>query len=956
MGSQMRRSSCFGLFLLVSLLAGCGGGGADFVDNGGDGGTDPGTGTPTAPVYRLGVLNGSAFTAGVISISQSPLPAGGSSGLRVDVVDTANDNALVTESVAVTFSSQCVSQSTASVTPNPANTVSGSASTTYSALGCSGNDVITAAATVGGTALTATGTIVVQSAPPSAIQFTSATPNSIRIKGTGNPQTAVVKFSVTNSAGGPVSGQNVKFTLDTTAGGITLAPTTGTTDSTGVAQTIVNAGTVATSVRVTAIVVDSGGTAVAGIPPAQSDSLVISTGLADQDSFSISVGCFNIEGNDYDGTTTSVNILAADRFNNPVPDGTAVNFRAEGGQIQSQCLTTSGGCSVNFTSSSPRTSDHRVTILATAVGEESFTDTNGNGRYTAGETFGDLAEAFVDKNENGTRDSDEEFVDFNNNATFDAKSENFTGVLCDSGCDAATSLSVRNSVPIIMSGSVANIVGPSTIDLSNGAKFVQVSVSDSANQPMPGGTTIAATTSFGTIVGDASYVQACSTFNGPFSYGFVVKPPDNQATSTSGVFTVKVTTPKGVVTSASSTVIFNTTTSTPPASGPLKSLNFVSAAPTTISIKGTGVGQPETSTVTFKILDDQGKALSNQAVSFSLDTTVGGISLDKTSALSGLDGTVQVSVSAGTVHTTVRVTATATSGSLTASAKSDSLIISTGIPDQDSFSLAATRNIEGDNWDGTTTTITARLADRFNNPVPDGTAVSFRTEGGSVEPQCVTTAGACNVVFTGQNPRVSNHRYSVLATAIGEESFTDLNGNGVYDSGEPYTDISEPFLDRNESGARDAASEEFVDFNSNGSFDSPSTNFTGPLCNTGCDTTNTLFVNQEIVIVMSGSNAVISGPTSVTVAASGSTAFTIRVQDSAGQNMAAGTTIVATTTYGSINDPASYTQEDSTSNAAGTAYDFTVVGSGSAGSGDILITVTTPNGIISKRIIPITGN
>jgi len=961
MGMKMRRAVGFGLWCSALLLTACGGGDAGFVgDNSGGssgGGSGGGSGTNT-PVYRLGVLQGTSFSSGAIAVAQSPLPAGGSSGLRVDIVDIANANALVTESVAVTFSSQCLSQSSSSITPNPASSINGSASATYSARGCAENDVITATAVVGGSTVTASGSITVEAAPPSAVQFVSAAPNSIRIKGTGNPQTSVVKFSVTNNAGGPVPSQRVAFSLDTTAGGITLTPSSGTTDSSGVVQTTVNAGTVATSVRITAVVVDDSGNAVAAIPPAQSDSLVISTGLADQDSFSISVGCFNIEGGDYDGTKTSVNILAADRFNNPVPDGTAISFRAEGGQVQPQCLTIAGGCTVDFTSASPRTSDHRVTILATAVGEESFTDTNGNGRYNSGETFGDLGEAFLDKNENGTRDTNEEFVDFNNSGGFDPASGNFTGVLCDSGCDAASSLSVRASAPIIMSGSTADItIAPTTIDLSNGAKFVQVVVGDSAGQPMPGQTKIEATTSFGSIVGDSSYTQACSAFNGPFAYGFVVKPPDDQDKSTSGVFTVKVTTPRGVVTSASASVVFSTTVSAPPAGGPLTSINFLGASSANLSIKGTGVGQPETATLSFKVLDNQGTALPNQTVSFALDTTVGGIKLDRTTAVSDSNGNVQVAVSSGTVQTTVRVTATAVSGATTVIARSDALVISTGIADQDSFSLSATKlNIEGADRDGIESTITARLADRFNNPVPDGTAVSFTSEGGAIEPSCITVGGACSVIFSSQNPRVGDHRYTILATAIGEESFTDLNGNGQYDAGESFGDIAEPFLDTDENGTRNPQAEPFVDFNGNGSFDAAGGTFTGPLCNSGCDTAKTLFVTDSIVIVASSSSAVITGPTSITMAATTARSFTIRVQDSAGQNMAGDTTITAVSSYGTIEAPAEFTQVDTNANSAGTAYGFTLTGTGIPGSGVVTITVTSPLGVSTLYTFPVTAN
>ena len=279
--------------------------------------------------------------------------------------------------------------------------------------------------------------------------------------------------------------------------------------------------------------------------------------MADQDSFSLSVGCFNIEGGDYDGTTTSVNIRAADRFNNPVPDGTAVAFRAEGGAIQPQCLTTDGACSVTFTSQQPRVANRRVTILATAIGEESFTDVNGDGRYDAGEPFTDMDEAFVDNDEDGVRDANEPFLDFNNNGSFTTGSGNFTGVLCDSGCDTATSLHVRDSQRIIMSGSAANIqISPSPIDLSNGAVGVNVLVSDNAGQPMPGQTTVTATTSLGSIVGDSTYAQPCTSAAGAYPYNFAIQPPEGLDEPRSGVFTIKVTTPRGVVSTRAVTVTF----------------------------------------------------------------------------------------------------------------------------------------------------------------------------------------------------------------------------------------------------------------------------------------------------------------------------------------------------------------------------------------------------------------
>ena len=117
--------------------------------------------------------------------------------------------------------------------------------------------------------------------------------------------------------------------------------------------------------------------------------------------------------------------------------------------------------------------------------------------------------------------------------------------------------------------------------------------------------------------------------------------------------------------------------------------------------------------------------------------------------------------------------------------------------------------------------LTARLADHFRNPVPDGTVVNFTTEGGSIVASCQTTPGACSSTMTSQAPRLAtDNRVTVLAYAVGEESFIDLNGNGVadlvpnemLDINGKSTDMPEAFRDDNENGVRDAT-ETFIDFN-----------------------------------------------------------------------------------------------------------------------------------------------
>lgn len=905
--AQTRSWSVAAAALAAFVLSACGGGAELGGTTGGTlGGTTGGTtgGGTGDGEFRVGILGDGEFTEGAIAISQTPLESGGSSGLRVDIVEP-DSTRLITETATVTFSSACQAQDQSRI-DSPVITSTGSASSTYRAQGCSGTDVITATVDIGGETRTATAAIDVLPSPASAISFVSAAPSVIALRGSGRPDTSIVVFRVTNAAGGPVPDQPVVFSLDTTVGGITLNPVEGVTDSTGQVQTTVNAGTVHTSVRITARLLDNTGTAdldESTIPPAQSDSLVISTGLSDQDSFSLSVGCFNIEGDTIDGTTTNVNIRAADRFNNPVPDGTAVAFTAEGGSIQPQCLTVDGGCSVTFTSQNPRRSDHRVTLLASAIGEESFSDINGDGRFDAGEPFLDLGEAFRDDNENGIRESAEPFLDFDDDEAFAGPGGNFTGVLCDSGCDASSSLHVREQAIIIMSGSTALFdFTPNEIDLSDGPVAVRVDIGDDVGQPMPGGSTIEASTTLGSIVGDASFEQACTTLNGPFPYTFVIEPPQSDEAD-SGVFTVKVTSPSGIVSSAAIGVLFSPTASEPPppVQGELGSIKFISADPTTIAIRGAGLD--ETADVLFQVFSDTGAPIANQPVTFTLSTTVGGIELNPTSAVSDENGFVRTIVRAGTVHTSVRVRATATSGSLTVTSQSGELAVTTGLPDQDSFSLSAECfNVEALGVDGVEVPLTIRAADRFNNPAPDGTPVVFTTEGGAVVGNCSTIGGACTVNWISQNPRpltfcdadpaadtaidcedddessrdspngaLRGGRATILATTIGEESFVDADGDGRYDfpqtvaGRESFGDLAEAFRDDDEDGLRDTGLDpsglidEFLDFDRDGAYDAADGRFNGVLCDPDNDaaanncTPSSLHVREGLTIIMSAS-------------------------------------------------------------------------------------------------------
>jgi hypothetical protein len=307
------------------------------------------------------------------------------------------------------------------------------------------------------------------------------------------------------------------------------------------------------------------------------------------------------------------------------------------------------------------------------------------------------------------------------------------------------------------------------------------------------------------------------------------------------------------------------------------------------------------------------------------------------------------------------------------STNSSVLVVTTGLPASAAFSMAtgtgssgnACPNVEAYNIDGVTIPIVVRLADRYNNPAPDGTAVAFTTDGGHVVGNCVTPStsantgdGTCSATWTSANPRPqladdnpalkANGRVTILATAIGEESFTDTNGDGYYDDNEPFTSLGEPYRDDNENNQYDLG-EYFLDFNGNGVRDpAPAetpANFVGITCTTTGCSTKTLAISTFSRLIMSTSDAqitLISGGGPYTVNSNNPIEF--NVQDLNGNPMAAGTTVTvsASAPLGTISQ-GTFTIPCSTE-LGGETYTAFLAGASTPGVGNVTITVVSPSG------------
>jgi hypothetical protein len=220
-------------------------------------------------------------------------------------------------------------------------------------------------------------------------------------------------------------------------------------------------------------------------------------------------------------------------------------------------------------------------------------------------------------------------------------------------------------------------------------------------------------------------------------------------------------------------------------------------------------GGPIQTTVEFLLINARGEALPGQAVKLSLKTLNGGIpkatfgTVENTAPITvptDSFGKVSVSVFSGTVPTNVLVNAALVSNPLIQT-DSSVVVIASGRPAQARVSLSQGKTaIRGFNHDGETTTITMSLADRQGNPVPDGTAVNFVTEGGVMIPPTCVTGGVpgdsqCTVNIRSQNPRPGDGLVSILAYAAGEENFVDANFNNVFDCGESFTDLVTAYRD-----------------------------------------------------------------------------------------------------------------------------------------------------------------
>lgn len=549
------------------------------------------------------------------------------------------------------------------------------------------------------------------------------------------------------------------------------------------------------------------------------------------------------------------------------------------------------------------------------------------------------------------------------------------------------------------SGKTGTQVGTALVELGNGVgtTFVNQQLNITVTNLSAGGTTSISATLVDANSANALYTaqSVTVTFTSPCVAQGTASFSNSTVTTSNGQATVNYTAqgcsaadPIKATALVGSTTLIATGSITvqPPTIG---SIQFISATPSVIDLQG--VGGVTSSKVTFQVNDANGNPVPNSTVAFTLSTTAGGISLSPSQGVTGANGQVSTDVQSGTVHTSVNVIATVTSTSVSTETP-NAIAISTGIPTQTHLSIAlGTHNLSlGYDHDGITNSVTVHAADRYGNPPPTGTNVLFTTNSGTIGGSCATDAtGACSVTWTSAGNRPATDTLDVighvhiLAYTAGEEHYTDVNSDNVFDNGDAFAltsagndrfdglnqpradDIGDPYLDSKETGAYISGEPYFNIANNKslprrspdgkwygagcGGFGTSTTSISAindPVANTSETVTcaNALtMIGREDCFVSSTDGAVFSVPSKATVAHTGDS-VTVTIQDGNGNVIGSGSTItigtvnvqgVTLTLSPSAAGGTSFTQADqscSTPGAAPAVQTFTITVTPTAGA------------------------
>lgn len=400
-------------------------------------------------------------------------------------------------------------------------------------------------------------------------------------------------------------------------------------------------------------------------------------------------------------------------------------------------------------------------------------------------------------------------------------------------------------------------------------------------------------------------------------------------------------------------------------------LSYEGATSSTLNLSGTG--GTETTRLSFRLIGAQGANIVGERVSFSIQGDEGDASLapGTETDTSDTDGTVTTVLQSGTVATNIRVTAT--HDNTLVSATSDSISISSGLPIQNSFSMTQSSFNPANTFstDGVEVSVNILAADQFGNRVAQGTSVSFFAECGVIEPSCIIGEDSgCSVTWVSNTANQDDgaFRCSILAFAEGVETFTDNNGNFVYEDTDTFnvatSDLPEPFVDENENDQFDIG-ERFVDTANgvageydlaNGLWDGLCLVGSVPTANCEGDDSAVIFAQGLITITCDSVDVISALPvagTTFDLTGGGTGSVTLLVQDGCtpGNPPGEGTAIEFTGDGIEVIDGASQTVPNNIT--APITFGATFRGDDTSEPGELKLVITPPGGISTTLFWPV---
>ena len=270
----------------------------------------------------------------------------------------------------------------------------------------------------------------------------------------------------------------------------------------------------------------------------------------------------------------------------------------------------------------------------------------------------------------------------------------------------------------------------------------------------------------------------------------------SQATTAGGTgqapatFTAGTVAGRATVTATSGTVTASIVITL--AAGPVNSLVLRTISNTSIGVRGSGTS--ETSNLTFEARDSNGNLVqdpvpgnstSGTAVSFTLDSggLGGGESLSPPRA-TAVNGQATTTLQSGTKSGTVKVIAFIdANGNGSPDAReiaslAISVVVTSGPPWGENLGIVVQKlNISGLITSGLTDTVTAFLSDRFSNPVPDGTAVSFFSDPPSITGAAVSNSSGGTTVATATATFVSTPQVPSPPDSLAMVTASTLSGS-----------------------------------------------------------------------------------------------------------------------------------------------------------------------------------